>query len=103
MEPVDDGADVLLLDPPMRPMRAGAGGTGGRGVSSPRTLPNHLTCPDAYAAAVLEHVSQHPTPVVVPGGDAAISALRPWRRKLETHTTLALAPEAALDVGTDKG
>ena len=54
-------------------------------------------------ARVLELVQDNPTTAVLPASDQSIASLRPWREKIEAHTCLALASEAALNLAVDKG
>jgi len=62
-----------------------------------------VTRPEAYAAAVLDFVREFPTRVVVPAGDATIAAITPARGELAgLGCTLALPPDAALEVANDK-
>jgi predicted ATP-grasp superfamily ATP-dependent carboligase len=67
-------------------------------------LPSFSEDPTAFAAAVLEFVDKHPTPVVLPSSDGAIAALLPWREKLaDRGSLLALPSDAALEIANDKG
>ena len=66
-------------------------------------LPSYAADPNAFAAAVLEFVREHPTRVVLPTGDGVISALVPHRDKFGAlGCVVALAPNSALEVATDK-
>ena len=66
-------------------------------------LPSYAADPDAFAAAVVEFVREHPTRVVLPTGDGVISALMPHREKLGAlGCVLALAPDCALEIANDK-
>ena len=56
-----------------------------------------------FGAAVVEFVRKHPTRVVLPTGDAAISALMPRREQLAAlGCVLALSPNSVLEVANDK-
>jgi predicted ATP-grasp superfamily ATP-dependent carboligase len=56
-----------------------------------------------FATAVVEFVRKHPTRVVLPTGDATISALMPYREQLAAlGCVLALAPNSVLEVANDK-
>jgi predicted ATP-grasp superfamily ATP-dependent carboligase len=66
-------------------------------------LPDLVSDEPAFAAAVLDFVRDCSPRVVLPTGDATISALRPYRGQLaELGCVLALAPEAALEIASDK-
>jgi predicted ATP-grasp superfamily ATP-dependent carboligase len=66
-------------------------------------LPDLAEDAGAFAGAVLEFVREHSPRVVLPTGDATISALRPYREALaELGCALALAAEPALEVANDK-
>jgi len=66
-------------------------------------LPNHAVDAGAFADAVVDFVTQHPTRVVLPTGDGSIAALRPARDRLAAlGSTLALAPDEALSIAVDK-
>jgi predicted ATP-grasp superfamily ATP-dependent carboligase len=57
----------------------------------------------AFGEAVVGFVRQHPARMVLPTGDGAIGAMRPWRDELASlGCVLALASEPALDVAGDK-
>jgi predicted ATP-grasp superfamily ATP-dependent carboligase len=56
-----------------------------------------------FGAAVVEFVAKYPTRVLLPAGDAAISALLPVREKLAgLGCVLALAPDPVLEITNDK-
>jgi predicted ATP-grasp superfamily ATP-dependent carboligase len=56
-----------------------------------------------FGNAVAGFVREHPTRVVLPSSDAAITALMPWREKLAAlGSVLALAPNPVLDIANDK-
>lgn len=66
-------------------------------------LPNYAADPDGFASAVVDFVREHPTLVVLPTGDGVISTLIPHRdRFAELGCVLALAPNSALEIATDK-
>lgn len=66
-------------------------------------LPSLTTDATLFAAAVADFVREHPTRVVLPTADGAITALTPWREKLASlGCVLALAPDCALEVANDK-
>jgi predicted ATP-grasp superfamily ATP-dependent carboligase len=66
-------------------------------------LPDLVADEPAFAAAVLEFVQANSPRVVLPTGDATISALRPYREQLaELGCVLALASETALEIASDK-
>ena len=66
-------------------------------------LPSYADDPAAYAAAVVEFVRTHPTPVVLPAGDATCVSLMPYRQQLaELGSVLALPPDPALAIALDK-
>ncbi len=66
-------------------------------------LPSYAADPDAFASAVLDFVREHPTRVVLPTGDGVISALAPHRNRFDAlGCVLALAPNGALEIATDK-
>ena len=66
-------------------------------------LPSYHDDPTAYAQAVIDLASAHPTRVVIPSMDGSVAALRSWRSCFEKHdVALALASEAALDAANDK-
>lgn len=57
----------------------------------------------AFGVAVVDFVRANPTGMVLPGGDGAIAAMRPWRDELaRLGCALAIAPEPALDIASDK-
>lgn len=60
------------------------------------------TDPDEYAKAVLELVQLHPGAVVVCCSDQSLGSIRPWRRAIEQHGSVALGSEAALAIAVDK-
>jgi predicted ATP-grasp superfamily ATP-dependent carboligase len=65
-------------------------------------LPSYAD-PDAFAAAVLEFVREHPTRVVLPTGDGVISALMRNRDEFAAiGCVVALAPNSALEIAIDK-
>lgn len=66
-------------------------------------LPSYADDPDAYAAAVIEFVRAHPTPVILPTADASCVSLMPYRQQLaEIGSVLALPPNPALTIALDK-
>lgn len=66
-------------------------------------LPSYSGDGAAFATAVMEFVREHPTRVIIPGGDPTIAALIPRRDQLaELGSALALAPTYALEVANDK-
>ena len=66
-------------------------------------LPSYAGDGAEYAAAVLAFVRENPVPVVLPTGDASISALVPHRKELaELGATLAVAPDSVLEIANDK-
>jgi glycosyltransferase involved in cell wall biosynthesis/predicted ATP-grasp superfamily ATP-dependent carboligase len=66
-------------------------------------LPSHLTDEDAFAAAVVDFVREFPTRVVLPTGDATIASVARARDQLAAlGCTLALAPDSALAIASDK-
>ena len=66
-------------------------------------LPNYADDVDAYAEAIIDFVREHPTPVVLPAGDASCLALMPYRRQLaELGCVVALPGNAALEIALDK-
>jgi predicted ATP-grasp superfamily ATP-dependent carboligase len=66
-------------------------------------LPNYADDSAAFATGVIEFVREHPTRVVIPGSDGAISALMPVRDQLAAlGSTLALAANAELKIANDK-
>ncbi|MBV9793928.1 MAG: ATP-grasp domain-containing protein [Actinobacteria bacterium] len=66
-------------------------------------LPSVATEPDAFADAVVAFARTYPTRVILPTADAGIAALAPRRAELATlGARLALAPDAALLIATDK-
>jgi predicted ATP-grasp superfamily ATP-dependent carboligase len=66
-------------------------------------LPSYAADPEAFASAVVDFVSEHPTRVVLPTGDGVIAAMRPYRERLAAlGCVLALAPDCALEIANDK-
>jgi len=66
-------------------------------------LPSYATDPYGFADAILEWVREHPTRVVLPAGDGSLAALMPHRERFAAlGCTLALAPNSALEIATDK-
>ena len=67
-------------------------------------LPNFAIDPVGFADAVIDLVTRHPTPVLLPASDATIAASwRPRRQELERlGTRLALPSDAVLEVANDK-
>ena len=66
-------------------------------------LPSYSSEPTAYVDAIIGFVRQHHVTVVLPTGDASIAALAPRREELaELGCTLAVAPDAVLEIATDK-
>ncbi|HEY6792712.1 MAG TPA: NAD(P)-binding domain-containing protein, partial [Trebonia sp.] len=66
-------------------------------------LPNYADDARGFADAVLDFVGKHRVQVVLPTGDAASAALVPFRGELaKLGCTLALAPDAALEIANDK-
>jgi predicted ATP-grasp superfamily ATP-dependent carboligase len=66
-------------------------------------LPSYAGDGAEYAAAVVAFVRENPARVVLPTGDASISALAPHRKELaELGATLAIAPDAVLEIANDK-
>jgi len=66
-------------------------------------LPSFAADPQGFGAAVTEFVREHPTRVVLPTSDGAISAMAPWRGKLaDLGCALALPPDPVLAVTNDK-
>ncbi len=66
-------------------------------------MPSYAVDPDAFAAAVIEFVREHPTRVVLPTGDGVIAAMAPYRERLASlGCALALAPDCALEIANDK-
>jgi predicted ATP-grasp superfamily ATP-dependent carboligase len=66
-------------------------------------LPSVSTEPDDFADAVVAFARAHPTRVILPTADAGIAALMPRRAELAAlGTRLALAPDAALLIASDK-
>jgi predicted ATP-grasp superfamily ATP-dependent carboligase len=66
-------------------------------------LPSYASAPDAFAARVIEFAGEHGVRVVIPTGDATIAAMAPNRAELAgLDCTLALAPDAALEIANDK-
>ncbi len=73
-----------------------------RWASTTALFPDFGESPDDFAAAVLGWVKEKRTTVVVPSSDQSIASLRPWRSRIEAHTGLAMASEAALAIAVDK-
>ena len=66
-------------------------------------LPSYAADPGGFANAVIDFVREHPTRVVLPTGDGIISVLMPHRDRLGAlGCVLALAPNSALEIATDK-
>lgn len=66
-------------------------------------LPSYADDPDAFALAIADFVREHPTRVVLPTGDGVIASLAPYRELLAgLGCVLALAPNPALEIATDK-
>ena len=66
-------------------------------------LPSYSGDGFAFAAAVIDFVREHPTRVILPGGDPTVAALLAHRDQLATlGCTLALAPNSALEIANDK-
>lgn len=66
-------------------------------------LPNITNDGGEFGAAVVEFVRKHPTRVVLPTGDATISAMIPQREQLAAlGCALALPPDSVLEVANDK-
>lgn len=66
-------------------------------------LPDYVEDATAYTSAIIEFVRQHRTRVILPTGDATISALAPMRAQLAAlGSMLALAPDSALAIANDK-
>jgi predicted ATP-grasp superfamily ATP-dependent carboligase len=66
-------------------------------------LPSYAADPDAFALAIADFVREHPTRVVLPTGDGVIASLAPYRELLAgLGCVLALAPNDALEIATDK-
>jgi predicted ATP-grasp superfamily ATP-dependent carboligase len=126
--PKPDGFDVLVLDAATKQSLACARSLGRVGLRvatgecfaqcDPRlpvvafrsrysvhnaVFPSFAVDPGAFAASVLEFVSEHATRIVLPTMDGSIAALLPYREKLAAlGCVLALAPDAVLDVANDK-
>jgi predicted ATP-grasp superfamily ATP-dependent carboligase len=67
------------------------------------TLPSYVDAPDAFAGRVVDFVRAHRVRVVIPAGDATITAMAPRRAELAgLGCTLALAPDGALRIANDK-
>jgi predicted ATP-grasp superfamily ATP-dependent carboligase len=67
------------------------------------TLANYLTDPARYVDSIVTFVRAHRVRVVLPTGDASIAALAPHRERFaELGCTLAVAPDAALEIANDK-
>jgi predicted ATP-grasp superfamily ATP-dependent carboligase len=66
-------------------------------------LPSYSGDGSPFAAAVIDFVREHPTRVILPGGDPTVAALLPHRDMLAAlDCTLALAPNSALKIANDK-
>jgi predicted ATP-grasp superfamily ATP-dependent carboligase len=66
-------------------------------------LPSYVDDVHGFADAVLDFITNNPTRVVLPTGDATIAAITPVREEMATlGATLALAPVAALAIANDK-
>jgi predicted ATP-grasp superfamily ATP-dependent carboligase len=66
-------------------------------------LPDYVSEPEAYVAAVLAFVGEHQVKVVLPVGDANIKLLAPHRERFaELGSMLAVASDAALEIANDK-
>jgi predicted ATP-grasp superfamily ATP-dependent carboligase len=66
-------------------------------------LPDYTSAPAAFVDAVAEFARTHQVAVVLPVGDATVALTAPHRdRFAEFGCTLAVAPDAALEIATDK-
>jgi predicted ATP-grasp superfamily ATP-dependent carboligase len=66
-------------------------------------LPSYAADPDAFGSTVVDFVREHPTRVALPTSDGVIAAVAPYRERLaELGCALALAPDCALEIATDK-
>ena len=66
-------------------------------------LPDYTSAPEAFIDAVVEFVREHRVTVVLPVGDATVALSAPHRKRFaELDCTLAVAPDAALEIATDK-
>lgn len=66
-------------------------------------LPDYTHEPVAFIDAIAEFVRQHHVRVVLPVGDATVALSAPHRQRFaELGCTLAVAPDAALEIATDK-
>lgn len=66
-------------------------------------LPDYAGDPKPYVEAVLAIVRDHQVRVVLPSGDANIVELAPYRDRFsDLGCTLAVAPDAALEIANDK-
>lgn len=66
-------------------------------------LPSYADDIDAYVAAILGFVREHPTSVILPAGDPSCLALMPYRRQFaELGCVVALPGNAALEIALDK-
>jgi predicted ATP-grasp superfamily ATP-dependent carboligase len=118
---VDDGRlDVAVLDADQRQSlvcvrslgRAGlrVGAFDSRRVAAFRSrwcaasglLPAGALDPDAYVMSVLELVEHRAPRLLIVASDETVEALRARRNEIEMRTTLALAPNAAVDIAVDK-
>jgi predicted ATP-grasp superfamily ATP-dependent carboligase len=66
-------------------------------------VPDFSERPDAFIDAVLAVLDQQAAPVVIPGHDGSIAALRRRRAEIERLAALALPEERVLDIAVDKG
>jgi hypothetical protein len=66
-------------------------------------LPNLAADARRFGAAVVDFVRARRPRMLLPGGDASIGAMRPWRQELASlGCVLAVAAEPALDIANDK-
>jgi predicted ATP-grasp superfamily ATP-dependent carboligase len=66
-------------------------------------LPDYTSDPVAFTDAIIAFVREHEVRVVLPTGDATIALLAPHREQFAgLGCTLAVAPDPALEVATDK-
>jgi predicted ATP-grasp superfamily ATP-dependent carboligase len=66
-------------------------------------LPDYTVDAAAFTDAVIEFAREHHVRVVLPTGDATIALLAPQRERFaELGCVLAVAPDAALEIATDK-
>ncbi len=67
------------------------------------TLPDYNNDQVSYVGAVIEFARAHRVKVVLPTADASVVALAPHRERFaEFGCTLAVAPDAALEISNDK-